>query len=65
MDNQLKVISDDLDCIFKKLDIPKRLVGYKYFHFAIMQAIENPTFFKTQKDAFEYVAKQLKISVSA
>ena len=67
MDNQekLKIISDDLICIFKKLDIPEHLKGYKYFHFAIMQAVENPRLFRKQVDAFEYIAEQLNISVSA
>ena len=40
--DQLKIISDDLTCIFKKMDIPEHLKGYNYFRFAIMQAIENP-----------------------
>ena len=63
--DQLKIISDDLTCIFKKMDIPEHLKGYNYFHFAIMQAIENPKYFRKQVDAFEFVAGQLNISVSA
>lgn len=63
--DKLEIISDDLVCIFKKLDIPEQLKGHKYFHFAIMQAIENPKHFRTQADAFKYVAERLNISVSA
>ena len=67
MNNQdkLKIISNDLTCILKKMDIPKHLKGYNYFHFAIMQAIENPKYFRKQADAFEFVAGQFNISVSA
>ena len=67
MNNQekLKIISDDMVCILRKMDIPTHLKGYTYFHFAIMQALENPKHFRTQSEAFEFVASQLNISVSA
>lgn len=63
--DQLRIISDDLDCILKKLDIPERLAGYKYLHFSIMQAFVNPEYFRTQSEAYKFVAEQLNISVSA
>ena len=67
MSNQdtLAAISDDLNCILKKMDIPAHLKGHNYLHFSIMQAIENPKHFRKQADAFQYVAEQLHISVSA
>ncbi len=62
---QQKLISDDLDCILAKMDVPKHLVGYKYLHFAIMQAVINPIHFRKQNDGFKFVTEQLEISVSA
>ena len=67
MDNQeqIKIISDDLHCILLKLEIPTRLVGFNYLHYAIMQALTNPKNFRKQTDALKLIASQLHISVSA